>query len=208
MIFDSNKIHQQCETHVSSPTMSTTVVLEYSNLEEFLKFIEKRAFHMSRLSTSSVEDAHDIVQDTMFKLVEKYADKSPADWKPLFYKILRSKITDHYRRKALRDKVFPWKKAPADESEDYFEQRIIEGVSTSGDGPDNLVIRAEKLQQLTLGIKQLTLRQQQAFMLRAWEGLSTRDTAAVMGCTEGSVKTHYSRAMERLRALLGDYYER
>jgi DNA-directed RNA polymerase specialized sigma24 family protein len=72
MIFDSNKTHQQCETHVGSPTMSTTVVLEYSNLEEFLKFIEKRAFHMSRLSTSSVEDAHDIVQDTMFKLVEKF----------------------------------------------------------------------------------------------------------------------------------------
>lgn len=208
MIFDSNKIHQQCETHVGSPAINKTVVLEYSNLKEFLKFIEKRAFHMSRLSTSSVADAHDIVQDTMFKLVEKYADKSPADWKPLFYTILRSKITDHYRRKAVRDKVFPWKKAPADDSEDYFEQSIIEGVSAISDDPDSVVIRAEKLQQLTLGIKQLTLRQQQAFMLRAWEGLSTRDTAAAMGCTEGSVKTHYSRAMERLRVLLGDYYER
>jgi RNA polymerase sigma-70 factor (ECF subfamily) len=208
MIFYSNKTQQQSETHVDSLTMSATVVLEYSTLEEFLKFIEKRAFHISRLSTSSVEDAHDIVQDTMFKLVEKYADKSPADWKPLFYSILRSKITDHYRRKAVRDKIFPWKKAPTDDSEDYFEQRITEGVSASSDDPDSLVIRAEKRQQLTLGIKQLTLRQQQAFMLRAWEGLSTRDTAAAMGCTEGSVKTHYSRAMERLRALLGDYYER
>ena len=134
MIFDSSKIHQQCETHVSSPTMSTTVVLEYSNLEEFLKFIEKRAFHMSRLSTSSVEDAHDIVQDTMFKLVEKYADKSPADWKPLFYKILRSKITDHYRRKALRDKVFPWKKPPLTSqktiSNSVLLKALVQGVTT------------------------------------------------------------------------------
>jgi len=182
-----------------------TDALGYSTLEEFLKFIERRAFHMARIS--NVDDAHDIVQDTMYKLVEKYADKAPADWKPLFYTILRSKTTDYYRRNAIRDKVFPWRKPNSNESDDYLEPLINLSTSAGTDDPDSMLVRSERLQQLTSAIKQLPLRQQQAFMFRAWEGLSTLQTATAMGCTEGSVKTHYSRAMKRLRALLGDYYE-
>ena len=184
-----------------------TDALGYSTLEEFLKFIERRAFHMARISTNNVDDAHDIVQDTMYKLVEKYADKAPADWKPLFYTILRSKTTDYYRRNAIRNKVFPWRKPNSNESDDYLEPLINLSTSAGTDDPDSMLVRSERLQQLTSAIKQLPLRQQQAFMFRAWEGLSTLQTATAMGCTEGSVKTHYSRAMKRLRALLGDYYE-
>ena len=184
-----------------------TDALGYSTLEEFLKFIERRAFHMARISTNNVDDAHDIVQDTMYKLVEKYADKAPADWKPLFYTILRSKTTDYYRRNAIRDKVFPWRKPNSNESDDYLEPLINLSTSAGTDDPDSMLVRSERLQQLTSAIKQLPLRQLQAFMFRAWEGLSTLQTATAMGCTEGSVKTHYSRAMKRLRALLGDYYE-
>ena len=184
-----------------------TDALGYSTLEEFLKFIERRAFHMARISTNNVDDAHDIVQDTMYKLVEKYADKAPADWKPLFYTILRSKTNDYYRRSAIRDKVFPWRKPDSNESDDYLEPLINLSISAGTDDPDSMLVRSERLQQLTSAIKQLPLRQQQAFMFRAWEGLSTLQTATAMGCTEGSVKTHYSRAMKRLRALLGDYYE-
>ena len=184
-----------------------TDALGYSTIEEFLKFIERRAFHMARISTNNVDDAHDIVQDTMYKLVEKYADKAPADWKPLFYTILRSKTTDYYRRNAIRNKVFPWRKPNSNESDDYLEPLINLSTSAGTDDPDSMLVRSERLQQLTSAIKQLPLRQQQAFMFRAWEGLSTLQTATAMGCTEGSVKTHYSRAMKRLRALLGDYYE-
>ena len=193
----------------STDTLSegATDALGYSTLEEFLKFIERRAFHMARISTNNVDDAHDIVQDTMYKLVEKYADKAPADWKPLFYTILRSKTTDYYRRNAIRDKVFPWRKPNSNETDDYLELLINLGTSAGTDDPDSMLVRSERLQQLTSAIKQLPLRQQQAFMFRAWEGLSTLQTATAMGCTEGSVKTHYSRAMKRLRALLGDYYE-
>ena len=71
-------------------------------MEEFLQDIERRAFHMAKMATGSREDALDIVQDTMFKLVEKYSDKNSSEWRPLFYRILNSKITDYYRRNAVK----------------------------------------------------------------------------------------------------------
>lgn len=195
------------QVSISKEQKEVSAKLGYKTLEDFLKFIEKRAFHMARLSTSHTEDAHDIVQDAMYKLIEKYPDKTPADWKPLFYRILQSKITDYYRRKALRDKVFPWKKTDDQESEDYLETQLNQGVSPSSNEPAKMLLRGQHAQQLSDGIEQLPLRQQQAFMLRCWEGLTTQETAMAMGCTQGSVKTHYSRAMARLRDILGEYYD-
>jgi RNA polymerase sigma-70 factor (ECF subfamily) len=199
--------HKCDQVTISQRRDEASDALAYQTLEEFLKFIEKRAFHMARLSTSHIEDAHDLVQDTMYKLVEKYSNKAPADWKPLFYRILHSKITDYYRRKAVRDKIFPWKKVGGQESEDYLDTQLNEGISRNSSEPANMLLRGQQAQRLTVGIEKLPLRQQQAFMLRCWEGLTTQETAMAMGCTQGSVKTHYSRAMARLRDILGEYYD-
>ena len=89
----------------SGKSTLSALELPYSTLEEFLKYIERRAFHMAKLSTRQIDDAHDIVQEAMYKLIEKYAHKQALDWKPLFFTILNSKITDYYRRNSIKDKV-------------------------------------------------------------------------------------------------------
>ena len=190
----------------NSQSDSAVVSIEYNNIDQFLKHIEKRAFHMARLSTRSLEDAHDIVQESMYKLVQKYTDKDSSAWKPLFYRILNSKITDYYRRNAVKDRLFPWKKTDIEDAQDYFNTAVEQGIARSSEEPDAMMIRQQNTAKLASHIQALARRQKQAFMLRTWEGLSTRETAKAMGCSEGSVKTHYSRAMIRLRSMLEDDY--
>jgi RNA polymerase sigma-70 factor (ECF subfamily) len=185
---------------------AAVVTLEYNSIDEFLKYIERRAFHMARLSTRSLDDAHDIVQESMYKLVEKYADKDHRAWKPLFYRILNSKITDYYRRNTVKDRLFPWKKTDIEDAQDYFNTAVEQGIARSSEEPDAMMIRQQNTAKLASHIQALARRQKQAFILRTWEGLSTRETAKAMGCSEGSVKTHYSRAMNRLRSALKEDY--
>ena len=83
-----------------------TAINDYHTMEQFLRYIERRAFHFVRISVGNIEDAHDIVQTSMYKLVKNYTDKSPADWMPLFYRIMSSKVTDFHRRQSLREKIF------------------------------------------------------------------------------------------------------
>jgi len=186
---------------------AAVVSIEYNNIDQFLKYIEKRAFHMARLSTRSLEDAHDIVQESMYKLVQKYADKDPSAWKPLFYRILNSKITDYYRRNAVKDRVFPWRTPDVEDASDYGDSILEQGIGLLSEEPDTIMLRQQRISKLASQIQALPRRQKQAFMLRTWEGLSTRETAKAMGCSEGSVKTHYSRAMIRLRSMLEDDYD-
>lgn len=178
--------------------------LDYQSMEEFLKHIEGRAFHMARLGTSNRDAAMDIVQDSMYKLVEKYSAKPLGEWKPLFYRILNSKLTDFYRRKAVRDKVFIWSKSQLDEDQQISE--IAERTpGRPSETPDEMMMRSQRIARLNQSVQRLPHRQRQAFMLRCWEGLSTIETADAMSCSEGSVKTHYSRAMHTLRDMLEDY---
>ena len=186
---------------------AAVVSIEYNNIDQFLKHIEKRAFHMARLSTRSLEDAHDIVQESMYKLVQKYTDKDSSAWKPLFYRILNSKITDYYRRNAVKDRLFPWKKPDVEDANDYGDSILDQGIARLSEEPDAIMLRQQRISKLASHIQALPRRQKQAFMLRTWEGLSTRETAKAMGCSEGSVKTHYSRAMIRLRSMLEDDYD-
>lgn len=178
----------------------------YQTMEQFLRHIDRRAFHFVRASVGNIEDTHDIVQESMYKLVQKYANKPTVDWKPLLYKIMSSKIADFHRRRAVREKILFQAPAHPDQDEDYLQTQMLAGVALDSDTPLPSLESERRIDHLSETVKSLPVRQQQAFMLRCWEGLSTRDTAIAMSCSEGSVKTHYSRAMSRLREQLEEYY--
>ncbi|MGX5173266.1 RNA polymerase sigma factor [Aliikangiella sp. IMCC44653] len=174
-------------------------ILEIS-IEQFLAQVEKKAYRMAEIATQNQSDALDIVQDSMIKLVEKYADKPAAEWRPLFYRILQSRITDYFRRKTLHAKLFFWKNS--DQKTDLGES-FIDSASNHID-IEREVSGQQNLNKVLFAVKQLPIRQQQCFLLRSWEGLSVTDTAQAMGCSEGSVKTHYSRAKQALQCALDE----
>lgn len=189
----------------NSATVAESRALPYETMEEFLKYIDRRAFHMARLNTGDTETSLDIVQEAMYKLVQKYSAKPKEEWKPLFYQILSRKLTDYYRRKAVRDKVFIWSKPQTEDDQELLVDPSLNAPGSHSETPHEMHMRSQRITKLNESVQQLPHRQRQAFMLRCWEGLSTNDTALAMGCSQGSVKTHYSRAMHSLREMLEDY---
>ncbi len=173
-------------------------------LNDFLASVERRAFQIARLATNNPDDALELVQEAMMKLVEKYHHKPDNEWTPLFYRILNSKINDWYRKQSLRNRWFVWwnKISP----KDWGSVDLIENSAAPNSSPANSAQQSEATRQLLIELKALSPRQQQAFLLRAWEGMSIEETAFAMGCSEGSVKTHYSRAVHALRDQLEEFY--
>jgi RNA polymerase sigma-70 factor, ECF subfamily len=165
-------------------------------IEQFLASVEKKAFRMAEIATKNQTDSLDIVQDTMIKLVEKYAHKPAEQWKPLFYRILHSRIMDYFRRKKIQQSLFFWKRESNEET-DYSDD-LIDSASDHIT-PEREITGAQTIEKVTQALKQLPPRQQQCFLLRSWEGLSVIETAHAMSCSEGSVKTHYSRAKQSLK---------
>lgn len=167
-------------------------------LEQFLANIEQRAYRMAVIATGNREDALDVVQDAMTKLVVKYADRKADEWAPLFHRIMQTTIRDWYRRSKIRNglrHLFTW--------QDEDEQDPIDNLpDEQGVGPDGLLNKMQDMAALEQALRTLSLRQQQVFLLRAWEGLDVEQTAQAMGCSQGSVKTHYSRAIQALREQL------
>ena len=206
-----NQAMQNNEKHVINRTSENVAAeaivnqLPYQTMEQFLKYIERRAFHMARLNTGDTDVALDVVQDAMYKLVQKYSEKTAKEWKPLFYQILSSKLTDYYRRKSVRDKVLIWAKPLSQDDQKTPIDLTVNASAPNSETPHEMHMRNQRIAKLDQSVKQLPHRQRQAFMLRCWEGLSTIDTALAMGCSQGSVKTHYSRAMHSLREMLEDY---
>lgn len=170
------------------------------SIEQFLAQVEKKAYRMAEIATRNQSDALDIVQDAMIKLVEKYSHKPAEEWRPLFYCILQSRITDYFRRRQLQQKIFFWKSSSHDD--DQHDDQIIQ--ASDHVTPERELSGRRNIELVIQGLKQLPHRQQQCFMLRSWEGLSVKETAAAMGCSEGSVKTHYSRAKEALKRALDE----
>ncbi|PCJ17798.1 MAG: RNA polymerase sigma factor [SAR86 cluster bacterium] len=171
-------------------------------LDEFLQSVQSRGFRIAQVATGNPEEALDLVQDTMFKLVEKYADREKNEWTPLFYRILYSRINDWHRRNKVRNRYRSWLSNYDDEGEDPIQT----APDPHGRSPDKEAQTSESMDKLQQALERLPLRQQQAFLLRAWEGLDVRQTAAAMSCAEGSVKTHYSRAIHTLRDQLGAHW--
>ena len=163
---------------------------------------QARAFRIARFATRNNEDALDLVQDAMFKLVEKYSGRPETEWPPLFYRILHSRINDWHRRNSVRNRFRGWLGSAEDETEDPLQTV----PDPHGCSPEAESETSEGMTKLQEALAALPLRQQQAFLLRAWEGLDVKQTAIAMSCAEGSVKTHYSRAIHSLRAQLGEHW--
>lgn len=174
-------------------------------LDRFLAGVERRALYMARIATGSGDEALDLVQDAMLALVRAYRRHDAAEWGPLFHRILQRRIRDWHRRRAVRERVRGWFGRRGDERDDDAPD-WTEAVPDPGPGPDGLVAGGRTVAALEQALAALPLRQQQAFLLRMWEGLDVKQTARAMGCSEGSVKTHLSRAVAALRARLGEHW--
>lgn len=184
-------------TEVRSPTLDNS-----SQLDSFLQSVQNRGFRIAQLATGNQEDALDLVQEAMFKLVEKYASRPEQEWTPLFYRILSSRINDFHRRNTVRNRHRSWLRKDEDSDEDPIQT----APDPFSKGPDDESEIDESMVKLQQALMNLPPRQQQAFLLRAWEGLDVKQTATAMACAEGSVKTHYSRAIHALRIELGEHW--
>jgi len=173
-------------------------------LNQFLAGVELKAFRIAQTALRHEDDALDAVQDAMLQLSRAYADRPPQEWKPLFYRILENRIRDMQRRRTVRGRVISWLPFRGDEDEE--EPDPIAQAPSPEPQPVRRLELDEAVGALEKALGALPRRQQQAFLLRALEGLDVAATAAAMGCSEGSVKTHYFRAVQALRAQLGDLY--
>jgi RNA polymerase sigma-70 factor (ECF subfamily) len=164
-------------------------------LSDFLKSVERRAYKRSVYHVRDEEAALDIVQDSMMKLAEHYGDKPAAELPMLFQRILSTTTLDWFRRQKTRNALFS---SMSDfESPGGGEFDLLDAL-TDGDpleSAEDATRRAQILREIELQIQELPARQREAFLMRYWEEMDVAETAAAMGCSQGSVKTHCSRAV-------------
>lgn len=172
----------------ASPGLPTT-------LEGFLASVERRAFRFAELGLRNRDDALDAVQDAMTKMIG-YRDRPAAEWTPLFWTVLRSRIIDVQRRRTFRLTWLSDARLPDGEEIDWAD---------AGPDPSRTHDGREAWDQLAQALRQLPRRQREAFTLRVLEEFDVETTARIMGCGQGSVKTHLFRAREALQTHLEDF---
>lgn len=175
-----------------------------TELADFLRNVEKRAFKRSLYHVRDRDAALDIVQDSMLKLAQHYGDKPPAEWPMLFQRILSNTTLDWFRRQKTRNALFSnLNDFQADTEEfDLLARWEESDPSEATESAQDSLERAQILQELEAHILELPGRQREAFLLRYWEEMDVAETAAAMGCSEGSVKTHCFRAVQALSKAL------
>jgi RNA polymerase sigma-70 factor, ECF subfamily len=175
-------------------------------LSDFLRGVEKRAFKRTAYAVRDEDAALDIVQDAMIKLAERYADRPPEELPLVFQRILSNATMDWFRRQKVRNAVISnlsdFESAGEDGDFDLLESlETVEGTLGT-EGADESVSRAQILHLIEVEVAALPTRQREAFLLRYWEEFDVAETAEAMGCSEGSVKTHCSRAVHTLAKAL------
>ena len=173
-----------------------------AELTQFLSNVERRAYKHAMYAMHNEHTALDIVQDAMMKLAEKYGGKPAAELPLLFQRILQNTIRDYYRRQKVKS---AWTTlfsslGPKNTDEEYdpLETLVDDENQTAPAAPDEALQQSQTIALIERALGKLPARQREAFLLRYWEGMDTTETAAAMGCTEGSVKTHCSRAAHAL----------
>ncbi len=173
-------------------------------LNQFLAEVERRALRIAEIAVRDRDEALDLVQNAMIKLARNYVDRPSEEWTPLFYRILQNGIRDWHRRQFVRNKVMVFFGRGSRAERDH--DPIASAPDPAGRTPDETLQAEQAIDKLELAVGNLPTRQREAFMLRMFEGLDVAGTATAMGCSQGSVKTHYSRAVHTLREALGEYW--
>ncbi len=173
-------------------------VSDRAALDRFCATVRPRATRMALIELRDAALAGDVVQDSLLKLVSNYSERPDSEWAPLFYSILRNRITDMHRRRKV-ERLFEFFFS-SDDDED--QPPAWESIADAALGPEQEVANAQLAGRIADAISNLSARQREAFLLREMEGLSIADTATAMKVSEGSVKTHHLRALTRLRELL------
>ncbi|MCE1238442.1 MAG: RNA polymerase sigma factor [Azonexaceae bacterium] len=174
-------------------------------LSGFLESVERRAFKQAMFAVHEEEAALDIVQDSMMKLAEKYGDRPEEEFPMLFQRILQNTIRDFYRRSKVRSMWTTVLSAFGGDEDDEHDplDTLLGNQDTDGPStPESELLRSQTLAAIEEELKKLPARQREAFIMRYWEDLDVAETASAMGCSEGSVKTHCSRATHTLAAAL------
>lgn len=185
-------------------TTGTTVLEQKRQLDRFLAGVERRALRIAEIAVRDRDEALDLVQEAMIKLARKYATRDRDEWTPLFYRILQNGIRDWHRRQKVRNRVMVWF-GHRDDGEEQYDP-VAAAPDPAARAPSEELQAEEALERLEEALGDLPARQREAFMLRTFEGLDVAGTAAAMGVSQGSVKTHYSRAVHSLRDRLGDVW--
>jgi len=188
------------DVEVSDPTTNQ----QARALNQFLASVELKAFKIAQAALRHEDDALDAVQDAMLQLARAYAARPVDEWKPLFYRILENRIRDMQRRRTVRGRVMSWLPARNDDDDDEFDP--VAQAPSAHPQPQRQLEISQTMGALERALDTLPRRQQQVFMLRTLEGLDVAATALAMGCSQGSVKTHYFRALQSLRAQLGEFW--
>jgi RNA polymerase sigma-70 factor (ECF subfamily) len=176
-------------------------------LDQFLAGVEKKAFKQAVYAVRDEAAALDVIQDAMISLAQKYGDRPAAEFPLIFTRILQNRIHDWFRRQKVRstyETPFSALGAGMDGGEDFDPLELIE-IREEGQMPSDAstaLAKRQLLATLEQEISKLPHRQREAFLMRYWDELSTSETALAMGCSEGSVKTHCSRAAHTLAAAL------
>ncbi len=172
------------------------------SMDGFLASVEKRAYVIALAACRDQHNALDIVQDSMFNMVKSYSNKPSEQWAPLFFKVLNNRITDQHRKRGF-GRLAQW--FGNDNVEDEPGTEAVDQLASDEFGPDNIADSSELSNAMELALAKLSFKQQQALVLRLWQGLSVKETAVAMDISEGSVKTHLSRAVHQMREHLQEF---
>jgi RNA polymerase sigma-70 factor (ECF subfamily) len=173
-----------------------------AELERFLLDVERKALRIASFALGQRDDALDAVQESMFKLTRYYAQRPASEWPPLFFRILHNQIQDFHRARHRRPVMAVFR--PSGDQAEEEADLLANLPGAERNQPEVAFERARNLERLSQIIESLPRRQREAFILRLLEGWDIRTTARVMGCSEGSIKTHLSRALHALRQQMED----
>lgn len=201
---DNSDIYRPAHGNLLPSSLEEGVIklVSRNELSQFLGSVERRAYKQALYAVQNEHTALDIVQDAMVRLAEKYGDKPAAELPLLFQRILQNAIRDHYRRQKVKNARITLfsSLAPKDGADEYdpLESLQDEENPSAPGRPEESLQQRQVIALIERALARLPARQREAFLLRYWEGLDQAETAIAMGCTEGSVKTHCSRATHAL----------